>query len=166
MEKGDPQPKTKPAGYRPPPRPPTRAGVGLYPEGEDSGRKPHATITKVAEGEGKFIRHSGGRGQYGHVIVKVEPNGRGKGIVISSETIAGAIPVEYIKPVTDGIREALDGCLFIGHPVVDGKQVVDIVVCIVGGSSDKSDSNEMAFKLAGIFAIRDAIKNAGLIAIE
>jgi elongation factor G len=160
MEKDDPKPEPKPAGDRPPPRPPRRTAVGLVPDGDDFEKKRHVTISKSAEGEGKFIRQSVGVAQHGHVIVKIAPNGRGKGIVINSDVPVGAIPAEFIKPVTDMIREALDA------GVGDGRPMVDILVRIVGGSWDKSASNEMAFKMAGIFAIKDAIKKAEPIAIE
>jgi elongation factor G len=160
MEKDDQQPETKPAGNRPPPRPPRRTAVGLGPDGDDFDKKRHVTITKPAGGEGKFIRESGGVAHHGHVMVKILPNGRGKGIVISNDAPVSAIPEEYIKPVTDMIHEALN------EGVYDGRPIVDVLVRIVGGSWDKSASNEMAFKMAGIFAIKDAIKKAEPIAIE
>src|SRR5438105_1721028 len=112
-----------------------------------------ATITRAAEGEGKFIRRSGGKGQYGHVVVKIAPNGWGKGIEVVSEIPGSAIPEEYIQPMTYGIREALAG-------VVEGHPLDDIVVRVVGGSSHQTDSSEIAFKLAAIFATKDAIKKA------
>ena len=79
------------------------------------------TITKPAEGEGKFIRQSGGRGQYGHAIIRIEPNGRGKGIEIENKVVGGTIPKEYIPPVIDGIKEALSGGVLAGYPMVDIK---------------------------------------------
>ncbi|MFO1514233.1 MAG: hypothetical protein U1F83_15190 [Verrucomicrobiota bacterium] len=160
MEENKPQPETNPTGDRPPPRPPNRTTVGLGPDGDDSDYKRRVTITRSADGEGKFIRQSGGIAHHGHVIIKISPNGRGMGTVISCVAPVDAIPDEYIKPITDMIREALD------EGVYDGRPVVDILVRIVGGSWDKSASNEMAFKMAGIFAIKDAIKKAVPIAIE
>jgi elongation factor G len=159
MKKDDPQPKTQPSGNRPPPRPPRRTAVGLAPGGDDSDKKYRTTITNVANGEGRFIRQSGGRGVYGHVIVKIEPNERDKGVEIVSQVSGGAIPKKYIKPVTDGIREALDG-MFLGHPIVD------IVVRIVDGSFDETISSDSAFKVAGVFAIKDAMKKADTIMIK
>jgi elongation factor G len=160
MEKDDPKPETKPAGNRPPPRPPYGTAVGLGPDGDDSDKKGRVTITKAADGEGKFIRESGGLGQYGHVIVKIAPNARGKGILISSDVTSDTIPEKYIKPITDMIREGLD------EGIYDGRPMVDILVRIVGGSWDKRDSNEMAFKMAGIFALKDAVKRAEPITVE
>ena len=122
--------------------------------------KRQATITKAADGEGKFIRHSAGRDHYGHVIVSIEPNGRGKGVVISSNVPVSAVPAEYVELVTDAVRETLD------YGIGNHSPIVDIVVRIVGGSSHENDSNELAFKMAGIFAIKDAFKKAGPIAVE
>jgi elongation factor G len=166
MEEDDPKPETKPAGNRPPPRPPSRVAVGLGPEGDDSGRKHRATIANAADGEGKFIRASGGRGHYGHVIVKIEPNGRGKGIeVINDIPPGGPIPLEYIQPAIEGVRTMLDD-VAIGRSTLEGYTAVDIVVRIVGGSFHETDSNELAFMMAGIFAIKDAMKKADPIVIE
>lgn len=113
------------------------------------------TITKPAEGEGKFIRQSGGRGQYGHACVKVEPNEKGKGVEVLDEIVGGAIPREYIPAVEDGIREAIKSGVYAGY------QVIDIKVSIVDGSFHEVDSNELAFKMAGIFALKDAFPKAG-----
>ncbi|HRI11802.1 MAG TPA: elongation factor G [Verrucomicrobiota bacterium] len=113
------------------------------------------TITKAADGEGKFIRQSGGRGQYGHACVKVEPNEKGKGVEVLDEIVGGAIPREYIPAVEDGIREAIKGGVYAGY------QVIDIKVSIVDGSFHEVDSNELAFKMAGIFALKDAFLKAG-----
>ncbi len=118
------------------------------------------TILKSAEGEGKFIRQSGGKGQYGHVIIKLEPNEKGKGIEVLNETVGGSIPKEFIKPATDGIME---GC---NNGVVAGYPVVDVIVKIVDGSFHEVDSSEMAFKMAGIFAFKDAMKKANPILLE
>jgi elongation factor G len=118
------------------------------------------TFTKPAEGEGKFIRQSGGRGQYGHAVIKVEPNERGKGIEIENKIVGGTIPKEYIPAVQDGIEEAIKG------GVIAGYQVVDIKVQIVDGSFHEVDSNELAFKMAGIFALKEAAKKANAILLE
>src|SRR5437773_1097818 len=118
------------------------------------------TITKPAEGEGKFIRQSGGRGQYGHALVTIGPNERGKGVEIVNEIVGGAIPKEYIAPVIDGIEEAIAGGVLAGYPMVD------IKVAIVDGTFHEVDSSELAFKMAGIFALKDAANKANPILLE
>jgi elongation factor G len=118
------------------------------------------TITKPAEGEGKFIRQSGGRGQYGHACVKVEPNETGKGVEVINGIVGGAIPREYIPAVENGIREAIKSGVYAGY------QVIDIKVEITDGSFHEVDSNELAFKMAGIFALKDAFEKAGPILLE
>jgi len=160
MEKDNPKPETRPAGNRPPPRPPHRTAVGLGPDGDDADKKPKVTISKAADGEGKFIRQSGGIGHHGHVIITIAPNGRGKGNLISNNAPVEAIPEEYINAVADGISEALDGGVYEGRPMVD------ILVRIISGSWDKSASNELAFKLAAFFAIKDAISKAEPIGVD
>jgi len=118
------------------------------------------TITSPADGEGKLIKQSGGRGQYGHVVIKVHPNERGKGITVENKVVGGNIPKEYIPACKKGIEEAmLNG-------VVGGYQVIDAHVDIVDGSYHDVDSNEMAFKLAAIFAVKDAFKKAKPILLE
>src|SRR5579859_4433538 len=118
------------------------------------------TITKPADGEGKFIRQSGGRGQYGHACVQVQPNEKGKGIEIENKIVGGAIPKEYIPAVIDGIEEAIKGGVYAGY------QVIDVKVQIVDGTFHEVDSNELAFKMAGIFALKDAFKKAHPILLE
>ena len=118
------------------------------------------TITKAAEGEGKFIRQSGGRGQYGHACVTVQPNEKGKGVEVENKIVGGAIPKEFIPKVIDGIEEAIKGGIYAGY------QVIDIKVQVVDGSFHEVDSNELAFKMAGIFAMKDAFKKAGPILLE
>ncbi|MBL9200393.1 MAG: elongation factor G [Opitutaceae bacterium] len=118
------------------------------------------TIMKPAEAEGKFIRQSGGKGQYGHVVVKIEPNQKGKGIEVVNEIVGGVIPKEFIKPATDGIME---GC---NNGVVAGYPVVDVIVRIVDGSFHEVDSSELAFKMAGIFGFKEAMKKANPILLE
>ena len=118
------------------------------------------TITKPAEGEGKFIRQSGGRGQYGHACIKVMPNEKGKGVEVTNEIVGGTSPKEYIPAVINGIEEAIKGGVYCGY------QVIDIKVEVVDGSFHEVDSNELAFKMAGIFALKDAFKKAGPILLE
>jgi elongation factor G len=118
------------------------------------------TITKKAEGEGKFIRQSGGKGQYGHACITVAPNEKGKGVEIVDEIVGGSIPKEYIPAVIDGIEEAIKGGVYAGY------QVIDIKVEVVDGSFHEVDSNELAFRMAGIFALKDAFKKAGPILLE
>lgn len=118
------------------------------------------TITAPSDGEGKFIRQSGGRGQYGHVVVKLEPQERGKGIEVINEIVGGVIPKEYIKPTQDGILEGARNGVIAGYPAVD------LIVRIVDGSFHEVDSSEMAFKMAGIFAFKDAMQKAQPILLE
>lgn len=117
------------------------------------------TITAPADGEGKFVRQSGGRGQYGHAVIKIEPN-PGKGIEVLNEIVGGVIPKEYIKPTIEGIQEAANNGTIAGYPVIDFK------AHIVFGSYHEVDSNEMAFRMAGIFALKDAMKKASPILLE
>ena len=118
------------------------------------------TVTVGSEGEGKFIRQSGGKGQYGHVCLTLAPNEKGKGIEILNETVGGSIPKEFIKPTIEGIKEGTNNGVIAGHPVVD------IIVKITDGSFHEVDSSELAFKMAGIFAFKDAMKKAGPILLE
>ncbi len=118
------------------------------------------TITKKAEGEGKFIRQSGGKGQYGHACITVAPNEKGKGVEVVDEIVGGSIPKEYIPAVINGIEEAIKGGVYAGY------QVIDIKVEVVDGSFHEVDSNELAFRMAGIFALKDAFKKAGPILLE
>jgi len=118
------------------------------------------TITKAAEGEGKFIRQSGGRGQYGHACIEVQPNEKGKGVEVENKIVGGTIPKEYIPAVINGIEEAIKGGVYAGY------QVIDIKVQVTDGSFHEVDSNELAFKMAGIFALKDAFKKAGPILLE
>ena len=118
------------------------------------------TVTRASDGEGKFIRQSGGRGQYGHACVTVEPNEKGKGIEIENKIVGGAIPKEYVPAVIDGIEEACRSGVYAGY------QVIDIKVAVVDGSFHEVDSNELAFKMAGIFALKEAFKDAKPIILE
>jgi elongation factor G len=118
------------------------------------------TITKPANGEGKLIKQSGGRGQYGHVIVDVRPAERGKGLVVENKVVGGTIPKDYIPACKKGIEEAVLNGVLGGYPVID------VEVDIIDGSYHEVDSNEMAFKMAAIFAVKDAFKNGNPILLE
>ncbi len=118
------------------------------------------TVTKAAEGVGKFVRQSGGRGQYGHAVITLEPNERGKGVEIENKIVGGVIPKEYIPAVIAGLEEAVAGGVVAGYPMVDMK------LAIVDGTYHEVDSSELAFKMAGIFALKEAAKKAGVILLE
>ncbi len=118
------------------------------------------TITSSSEGVGKFVRQSGGRGQYGHAVIQIESLEKGKGIELENKIVGGSIPKEFIKPTMDGIKEAAQGGVIAGYPVIDFK------VSLVDGSFHDVDSSEMAFKMAGIFAFKDAMKKATPILLE
>lgn len=118
------------------------------------------TIKKVAQGEGKYIRQTGGRGQYGHCLVRIEPLGRGEGFVFESEIKGGAIPQEFISPIAKGVEEKLENGILAGFPLVDAKVVV------YDGSFHDVDSSEMAFKIAGSMAVEDAAKRADMVLLE
>jgi elongation factor G len=118
------------------------------------------TITASAHGVGKLIKQSGGRGQYGHVEVNVRPAERGKGLVVENKIVGGTIPREYIPAVKKGIDEAVLNGVLGGYPVVD------VEVDIVFGSFHEVDSNELAFKLAAIFAMKDGFKTGKSILLE
>ncbi|MBO5416998.1 MAG: elongation factor G [Clostridia bacterium] len=117
-------------------------------------------IRKAVKQEGKFVRQSGGKGQYGHCVIEVEPLERGKGYEFVNKIVGGAIPKEYIAPVDQGIQEALQGGVLAGYPVVDVK------VTLVDGSYHEVDSSEMAFKIAGSMAIKEAVRNANPVLLE
>lgn len=118
------------------------------------------TITKPVESEGKFIRQTGGRGQYGHVILELEPNEKGKGFEFESKIKGGSVPKEYFKPIETGVREAMDGGVLAGYPVVDLK------VRLIDGSYHDVDSSEMAFKIAGSIGFKEGFKKASPILLE
>jgi len=118
------------------------------------------TIKRRVEAEGKFIRQSGGRGQYGHVKLVVEPNEPGKGYEFINETVGGAVPKEYIKPVDQGVQEAMGAGVLAGFPVVD------IKVSLIDGSSHEVDSSEMAFKIAGSMGFKAACEKAAPMLLE
>jgi len=118
------------------------------------------TITTSSKGEGRLIKQSGGRGQYGHVIVDVRPSERGKGLVVENKVVGGTIPKDYIPACKKGIEEA------VLNGVIGGYPVIDVEVDIIDGSYHDVDSNELAFKMAAIFAVKDAFKKAGAILLE
>ena len=108
----------------------------------------------------KFARQSGGRGQYGHVVINVEPNEVGKGYHFEDKIVGGAIPREYIGSVSDGIQDAIKNGVLAGYPIED------VRVELVYGSYHDVDSSEMAFKIAGSMAIQEACKKAGPVLME
>jgi elongation factor G len=118
------------------------------------------TIRKKVEAEGKFIRQSGGRGQYGHVWIELEPNEKGKGFEFENAIVGGAIPREYIKPVEQGILEAMRNGVLAGYPVEDVK------VRLFEGSFHDVDSSEMAFKIAGSMAFKEGARKADPVILE
>ncbi len=118
------------------------------------------TIRRKSEAEGKYIRQTGGRGQYGHAKIRIEPNEPGKGYEFINEVVGGSVPKEYIKPIDQGIQEALEGGILAGYPMVDVK------VELYDGSYHDVDSNEMAFKIAGSMAFKEAARKASPVLLE
>jgi len=118
------------------------------------------TIRKTAEAEGKYIRQTGGSGNYGHVKIRLEPNEPGKGFEFLNEIKGGVVPKEYIKPTEQGIREALHAGVLAGYELVDFKAI------LYDGSYHDVDSNEMAFKIAGSMAFKEAAKKASPVLLE
>jgi len=118
------------------------------------------TLRQPARGEGRFIRQTGGRGQYGHAVVEVEPLPRGSGFEFVDRITGGVIPKEFIKPVEDGVREAMESGVLAGYPVVD------VRVTLVDGSYHEVDSSELAFKIAGSLAFKDAAQKAKPVLLE
>ena len=118
------------------------------------------TIEKEARGEGKYIRQTGGRGQYGHALITLEPMPRGEGYLFVDAIKGGAIPREFISPIDKGIKEAMERGVLLGYPLVDAK------VTLYDGSFHDVDSSEMAFKIAGSMAFQAAAKKAGLQLLE
>lgn len=117
------------------------------------------TFTKEADSEGKYIKQSGGRGQYGHVLIKFEPNS-GKGFEFVDKIVGGKIPKEYIKPIKAGLEDAMKSGPLSGFPMIDVKAT------LYDGSYHDVDSSEMAYKIAASMALKDASKNAGLVLLE
>jgi len=118
------------------------------------------TIRKPSQAEGKFIRQTGGRGQYGHVKIKLEPQEAGKGYEFVNDIVGGSVPREYIKPVDQGIKEAMEGGVLAGY------EMVDIKAILYDGSYHDVDSSEMAFKIAGSMAFKEAARKASPVLLE
>jgi elongation factor G len=114
----------------------------------------------VKDVEGKFIRQSGGKGQYGHVVIDLEPAEPGAGFIFEDKIVGGVIPREFIKPVEAGIREALENGVLAGYPMVDVKATLTF------GSYHDVDSSEMAFKIAGSMAVKEAARQASAVLLE
>lgn len=118
------------------------------------------TITKPSQGEGKYIKQSGGRGQYGHALIKIEPKDRGTGYEFINNITGGTIPKEFIEPTNKGISESLERGFVASYPMSDVK------VTLYDGSYHDVDSSEIAFKMAGSLAMRDAVSGAGAVLLE
>lgn len=117
-------------------------------------------LRKASSSDMRFVRQTGGRGQYGHCVINLIPQECGTGIVVENRVVGGNIPREYIKPIENGIREAAESGVLAGSPVVDFKAE------IIDGSYHPVDSNEMAFKIAGSMAFKDAARKAGIELLE
>jgi elongation factor G len=118
------------------------------------------TIRTAAEAEGRYVRQTGGRGQYGHVKIRIEPSGPDGGFIFENKIVGGAIPKEYINPVKEGIAEAMEMGILAGYPMRD------IKVELLDGSHHDVDSSEMAFKIAGSMALKDACRKADVVLLE
>jgi elongation factor G len=118
------------------------------------------TITQPAEAEGRFVRQTGGHGQYGHVVLRVEPLGANAGVEFVSQIVGGAIPREFIAPVEQGVREALESGVAFGYPVIG------LRVTLLDGSYHEVDSSEMAFKIAGSMGVKAAVEKARPVLLE
>jgi elongation factor G len=118
------------------------------------------TITKQVESEGRYIRQTGGRGQYGHCWLRLVPQAPGKGFEFANETVGGSIPKEFINPIQKGIEEAMQGGVLAGYPMVDLK------VEVFDGSFHDVDSSEMAFKIAGSMGFKDGAAKASPVLLE
>ena len=118
------------------------------------------TVTRSAEGEGKYIKQTGGRGQYGHAKIRLIPRKPGEGYLFENETVGGTVPKEFIKPIDMGIREAMTTGVIAGYPIDD------VLIELYDGSYHDVDSNEMAFKIAGSMAFKDAAKRAHPVLLE
>lgn len=118
------------------------------------------TIRKAVRAEGKFIRQSGGKGQYGHVVIELEPGEEGTGFEFVSKIVGGTVPKEYINPAGQGMKEACESGILAGYPMIDLKATM------VDGSFHDVDSSEMAFKIAGSMAIKEAVMNATPVLLE
>jgi elongation factor G len=118
------------------------------------------SITKSVKQEGRFVRQTGGKGQFGDVWIEVSPAERGGGFTFEDKIVGGSIPREYIPAVESGVKEALEGGAFAGYPIVD------INVILYDGSYHEVDSSEMAFKIAGSMALKEAVRKAGPVVLE
>jgi len=118
------------------------------------------TIRKPVKAEGRFVRQTGGKGQYGHAVLTLEPLERGSGVEFESKVVGGSVPREFWKPVEQGVREALLGGVIAGFPVIDMK------VTLIDGSFHEVDSSEMAFKIAGSMAVKDGVAKASPAILE
>jgi elongation factor G len=118
------------------------------------------TIRKKAEAEGKYIRQTGGRGQYGHAKIRIEPQEPGKGYEFVNDIVGGSVPKEFIKPIDQGIKEAMEGGVLAGY------EMVDVKATLYDGSYHDVDSNEMAFKIAGSMAFKEAARKASPVLLE
>jgi elongation factor G len=118
------------------------------------------TITKPAQAQGRYVRQTGGKGQYGDVWLKIEPQERGKGIEFVNAIVGGVVPREYIKPVEEGVREKLENGVIAGYPLIDAK------VTLYDGSYHDVDSSEMAFKMAGSIGVQAAVQKAAPVLLE
>ena len=118
------------------------------------------TIRKTVEAEGKFVRQSGGHGQYGHCWLRLEPQEPGEGFAFENKVVGGAIPKEFIKPIEDGVKQAMEGGVVAGYPVVDVK------VTVFDGSFHEVDSSEAAFKIAGSMAFKNGAEKADPVLLE
>lgn len=118
------------------------------------------TISRESKGEGKYIKQTGGHGQYGHVLLKIEPKDRGTGYEYVNEIKGGVVPREYIEPVNKGVQESLERGFLANYPMTD------IKVTLYDGSYHEVDSSELSFKMAGSLGLRDAVANAGMILLE
>jgi elongation factor G len=118
------------------------------------------TIRRTAEGNGRFVRQTGGKGQYGHAVIRIEPLPKGGGYEFVDKIVGGTIPREYIKPIDMGIRETLESGVYANVPMVD------VRVTLIDGSYHEVDSSEMAFKIAGSMAVKDAIPKASPVVLE
>jgi elongation factor G len=118
------------------------------------------TIRKKVTGEGKYIRQTGGRGQYGHAVIELEPQEPGKGFEFVNKVVGGAVPKEYVMPIQKGIVEAMENGVIAGYPMVD------IKITLVDGSYHDVDSSEMAFKIAGSMAFKEGANKASPALLE
>lgn len=118
------------------------------------------TIRKAVKAEGKFIRQSGGKGQYGHVVIELEPGDAGSGFEFVSKIVGGTVPKEYISPAEQGMKEACESGIIAGYPLIDVKAT------LVDGSYHDVDSSEMAFKIAGSMAIKEGVQKASPVLLE